>query len=266
MEISVVIPMYNSENTIVRALNSIKEQTKFEKISEIIIVNDGSTDNSLEIVEEYKRINKEMPIVLITQKNGGVSSARNLGISKAKSEWIALLDSDDEWLPNKILLQVNALLENPEIDFLGGDISEKKTKILFKTINRLYHANIVDLTLKVFPQTSTAIFRKRIFEEIGGYDEKQKYGEDANYFMKICKHYNCYHLPKQMVRYDGGKPAFGFSGLSANLKKMHDGSLKNIKELKDDKSISGIFYIFLRIFYELKYIRRVFVTKTRNWR
>lgn len=262
-KVSVVIPMYNSEKTIVKALNSIKNQTALGLIHEIIIVNDGSTDNSLNIVKEYIKNNKDMPIVIIDESNAGVSAARNTGMKIAKGSWISLLDSDDEWLPRKIEIQMQIIQDYPQIDFLGGDIDDKGLKILWKKINGLYKANIKDVCLKMFPQTSAAIFKRSIFKKIGGYDENQSYAEDGNYFLKICSHYNYYHLPVQMVCYGGGKPGFGCSGLSANLKGMYEGNLKNIKELKRESIISGSFYIFLRVFYWMKYVRRILITKLR---
>ncbi|MFE4714640.1 glycosyltransferase family 2 protein [Paenibacillus sp. NPDC056722] len=261
MKISVVIPMYNSRETIISTLDSIKNQTAFKYILEILVINDGSTDDSLNLVERYAEENSEMPIILRDKPNGGVSTARNLGMKEAKGDWIALLDSDDDWLPKKIEIQVNTIKKHPEIDFLGGDIDEKGLKILFRRIEGLYKANVKDICLKMFPQTSVAIFKKSIFEQIGGYDETQQYAEDGNYFLKICANYNYYHLPIPMVYYGGGKPAFGFSGLSANLEGMYLGNLKNIRELKRDSLISGTFYTFLRFFYWAKYIRRILLTK-----
>ncbi|PRR81765.1 glycosyltransferase family 2 protein [Clostridium vincentii] len=264
-KISVIIPMYNSKDTIISTLNSIKNQTAFEQILEIIVVNDGSTDNSFEVVNKYIIEYKEMPIVVIDKPNGGVSFARNIGMKVAKGEWIALLDADDDWLPEKIQIQMKTIQEHPEIDFLGGDIDNRGLKILWRQINGLYEANVKDLCLKMFPQTSVAIFRKNIFEQIGGYDENQKYAEDGNYFLKICTSYNYYYLPVKMVFYGGGKPGFGFSGLSANLKKMYEGTIKNIKELKRDSVISNRFYVFLRGFYWAKYIRRILIVILRKF-
>ena len=264
MNISVVIPMYNSKDTIINTLNSVKNQTAIEQILEVIVVNDGSTDNSLDIVKEYIENNKNIPIVIIDKSNGGVSAARNIGMKAAKGDWIALLDSDDEWLPKKIEIQIGIIQEHQEIDFLGGDIDDKGLKILFKRIHGLYKANVNDLCLKMFPQTSVAIFKRSIFKEIGGYDENQSYAEDGNYFLKICAYYNYYHLPIKMVYYGGGKPGFGFSGLSANLEKMYQGSIKNINELKRDSLITRGFYVFLRIFYWAKYIRRIIITKSKK--
>lgn len=264
MKISVVIPVYNSERTIISTLDSIKNQTAYKYILEIIVVNDGSTDSSLNIIERYKREHPNMPIIIINKENGGVSSARNSGMKICRGDFIALLDSDDIWLENKIERQVQVLKENPDIDFLGCDSSESGIKILNRKIEKLYKANIKDLCIKCFPSTPTAIFKRNIVDKIGYFNEEQKYGEDMNYFNKICLNFNYYHLPEYLVYIGHGKPPFGFSGLSANLNGMHMGHLQNIKELKNNKSISLDFYLLMYVFYWIKHFRRVIITKLRR--
>ena len=101
MNISVVIPTYNRKHTLPRAIASVLNQTL--QPTEIIMVDDGSTDGTADWIQEtYPRINP------ISQSNKGVSAARNIGIKYAKCDWIALLDSDDEWLPDKLERQVEA--------------------------------------------------------------------------------------------------------------------------------------------------------------
>lgn len=259
--VSIVIPMYNSERTIIRALESILSQTAFEYIREIIVVNDGSLDNSMMVVENYKAKHPNVPITLINKPNGGVSSARNTGMKKASGSWFALLDSDDEWLSNKLELQIMTINSHEDIDFLGGAINSSPLRIFSRTISQLYKVKIKDLCIKMFPQTSTVLFRRKIFDTIGGYDENQHYAEDGNYHLKICKFYNYYYLPVEMVIFDGGKPGFGSGGLSGNLFKMHQGNLKNIKELRVNRDITLGYYLFLVVFYQIKFFRRVLITK-----
>lgn len=264
MKISVVIPMYNSEETIISTLESVKIQTAYGSILEVIVVNDGSTDKSLKKLEEYKKNNPNIPIIVIDKKNGGVSSARNAGMKIAKGDFIALLDSDDVWMDNKLERQIEILNDNPHIDFLGCDSSEKCLRILNRKIDKLYKANIKDLCIKCFPSTPCAIFKKSIIEKVGYFNENKRYGEDMNYFNKICINFNYYHLPEHLVYIGHGKPAFGFSGLSANLKGMHEGHLDNLKELKKDGYISNRFYLTMKVFYWVKYFRRIIITKLRN--
>lgn len=261
--ISVIIPMYNSEDTIKRALDSIKNQTALDKIEEIIIVNDGSKDRSLETVEEYHLNNKELPIKVIDKKNGGVSTARNTGLRAAKSKYVALLDSDDEWAPTKTEKQLEILENNPEIDFIGCNRNNEDIKILFKKVDKLHKASLKELIITMFPQTSTAIFKRSVIDKVGYYDENQKYAEDGNYWMKICANCNFYVIPDSLVITGGGKPSFGHSGLSGNLKEMQLGTIKNIKDLLNEGYINKFQYTITYAFYYIKYVRRIIITKMR---
>ena len=115
--VSVVIPMYNAQNDILRCLTSVHNQT-YKKL-EVIVVNDGSKDNSELLVNEFMNKHPELKISLINKSNGGVSSARNIGLKLANGGFIALLDSDDDWYPNKIETQLNLFNQYPTIDFLA---------------------------------------------------------------------------------------------------------------------------------------------------
>lgn len=261
-KISVIVPMYNSEKTIKRVLESINDQSFKNCIVEIIVVNDGSNDESEKVVEEYIASKDDNIIKIINTENGGVSKARNLGMKSSIGNWIALVDSDDIWHQNKLELQINEIMKHNEIDFIGTQWQNKPSTILGKKINTLYKLNLKKLCIKMLPQTSTVLFKKEIFNEIGGYDENQKYAEDGNFFLKIADNdYQMYYLPIKTIDYGDGKRGFGDSGLSANLKEMYKGNLKNINELKNKHSITILFYVILRLFYILKYLRRIIITK-----
>ena len=127
--ISVIIPMYNSERTIEKALDSVVRQT-YLAYYQIVVVDDGSSDRSAELVERYAEAHPSADIRLIRQSNGGVSSARNAGMRAATGQWIALLDSDDQWLPDKTKIQMDILSRHPQIDLLGSNVTGAKTRIL----------------------------------------------------------------------------------------------------------------------------------------
>ncbi|PWH86971.1 glycosyltransferase family 2 protein [Brumimicrobium oceani] len=109
---SVVIPLYNKEASITATIQSVLNQT-FDDF-EIVIVNDGSTDKSVEVVEGIK----DPRIRLINQENQGVSAARNKGIAQAKNDWIAFLDGDDIWLPEKLMVLNEAIKKHPQVKWL----------------------------------------------------------------------------------------------------------------------------------------------------
>ena len=111
--ISVVIPTYNRSHTIMRAINSVLSQTY--PAFEIIVVDDGSTDGTKELLQAHgfcKKGTKELEKKYLIQENGGVSSARNLGIKNAKGDFIAFLDSDDAWSEKKLERQLVVLKQN----------------------------------------------------------------------------------------------------------------------------------------------------------
>lgn len=108
-KLSVIVPCFNAEKTIKFTLESLEKQTY--RGFQVIIVNDGSTDKSLEVIDEYKN-NSELLIHVFSKKNAGVSSARNYAISKCNTEYITFLDADDEYHPDFLRIMYNSLVEN----------------------------------------------------------------------------------------------------------------------------------------------------------
>ena len=152
---SVIVPAYNCEKTITLTLDSILRQTRIDLIDEVIIVNDGSTDNTKQVLEEYLNNCNVLIYRLINQDNSGVSKARNRGIREAKSEWIALIDSDDIWHENRIERQVKVLEENPHIVFLG---SSYPVQIYFSNYYYgLHKISAKQLCLRNFPCTPSVV-------------------------------------------------------------------------------------------------------------
>lgn len=256
--VSVIIPMYNAENTIATCINSVLNQTYKGKI-EIIVINDGSTDNSKRIVEEIIDNNRtDIEIKLVNKENGGVSYARNIGLHLAKGEYIALLDSDDEWLSEKLEKQLKVFSDDRGISFIGGLIYKPtiiKQEIIEITVSKLIFKN--------YFQPSTVMFKKEVVDKVGFFDESQKYAEEGNYFMRIAKLFKCVLLNEQLVNYGQGKVGFGVSGLSANLKEMEKGELRNLKFAYQQNYISFFTYFIAINFSILKYIRRILIVKFR---
>ena len=165
-KVSVVIPMYNAEGTIIRTIDSVLKQSY--KVFEILIVNDGSTDNSKNIVEEYIKKNSyiSVELKLFDQKNSGVSKARNFGMKASRGDYIALLDSDDEWDSTKIERQIFILETNPDIDFLGANRNhEKIERFYFKRFKKLTRISSRILLYKTFFVTPTVIFKRKIIDK-----------------------------------------------------------------------------------------------------
>ncbi len=114
--VSAVIPVWNAADTIERALNSVYAQT-YDNIIEVIVVDDGSTDNTVEIIR-----NRFPDVKLIEQENQGSPTARNRGVAEASGEYIAFLDDDDEWLPQKTSIQVQCFMKHRGLRMTIADV------------------------------------------------------------------------------------------------------------------------------------------------
>lgn len=259
---SVIIPAYNSEKTIEATLDSLSQQTKSDLIEEVIIVDDGSTDNTVERIKNYQqresngKSGKELPIKLICQENAGPSAARNEGMRQATAEYIAFLDADDEWTRKKLEKQAEILKGRPEIDLLCGGLEEGPLRILFRKYDRLFHISLRDYCIKSIIFTSTVVLRRERAKEAGYFDETMRYSEDMNYYQRFFRWNQVYYLPEKLVDYGCDREYYGQSGLASHLKEMHKGRRYNFEILRKEKQISAGFYILMVLFGELKYIRR----------
>lgn len=205
MDISVVIPLYNKRDSIIRALDSVLNQTVLP--DEIVVVNDGSTDGSEKTVEQFNH-----PLVrLIHQKNGGVSAARNTGIDAAKHEWIAFLDADDVWNPEYLKEIKNLKQSFPECSVLATayelqDSSGHRTPILLNKIpfegNRGKLANYFEVASYSNPPlcSSAIVVKKLALQAVGGFPLGIKSGEDLLTWARLAIRFEiAYSLNKLAV-------------------------------------------------------------------
>lgn len=261
---SVVIPMYNSEKTIMKTINSIYDQTQLDLIDEIIIIDDGSIDNSFFIVEKFIKQKKDNLIRLIKKQNGGAATARNLGIKLAKNKWIALLDSDDIWKKNKMEIQNEIIISNPFIHAIGSNRDGEIIEHGKKCKDRIYQISPFQYCLKNWPCTPSLIFDKTIFSNNNYFDESLTHAEEGIFFLDIAASSGLFYCLDSLVLCGDGKPAFGYSGLSGNIKKMHLGVLTMLSKAKKKGYISIVSYIFLKQYERLKYIRRKLIVMINN--
>lgn len=260
--VSVVIPVYNSENTIQKALQSVLDQTF--KNFEIIIIDDGSTDASKAKIDTLTAKHPSYNFRYFSQENKGASAARNLGLKNATGDFIALLDSDDIWHKDKIALQLKAFDQNPDIDFLATNRNDEKFGFFFGyRFEKITKISSKLLLYKNFLLTPTVLFKREIIDKIGYFDEEMTHSEDLNYFLRISFKFNCYLYNKSLVTTGFGKPTFGHSGLSQNIVETEKGELKNIRLAYNVKAIGFFEYLFISLFSILKFIRRWIITKIR---
>ncbi len=207
MKISVVIPLYNKSKSILNTIKTVLDQSCLP--NEIVIVNDGSTDGSEEIVE---KMNHPL-IVLIHQKNAGVSAARNKGIETAKNEWIAFLDADDVWNPEYIK-EIKSLAKSyPDCnvfatayilqDYLGNNKSIVLNKIPFKeTTGKL--TNYFEVASCSHPPlwSSAIVVKRTALLAIKGFPSCISSGEDLLTWAALAKQYHIAYSKTPLAIYN----------------------------------------------------------------
>ena len=198
--ISVIIPTHNRFDLIVRALDSVLTQT--HPPHEVIVVDDGSTDNTCELLTE-----RYPDVRLLKQCNKGVSAARNAGILETSCDWICLLDSDDCWQPEKLEKQVKALNTKPE--YLVCHTNEnwirngKQVNQLKKHKKRGGYIFKYCLPLCVISPSSVMIHRK-VFNDVGLFDESMPVCEDYDLWLRICARIPVLYLDNVLITKYGG--------------------------------------------------------------
>ncbi len=207
--ISVIISLYNKEQWIASTIQSVLDQT-YQNF-ELIIVNDGSTDRSLEVASNFK----DERIKIYSIDNGGVSHARNYGISKSKGNYIAFLDADDTWFKTH-LEQLVEVSKNYNADvtcdkYTSGKINNEGTKTIKKIDNLLEY-----LSKSIFPfhLCSTLIRSAFIKKHNLLLEESLSIGEDINFLLKINQYTSFYLLDTYGLFYnrEDDKGAMNFIG------------------------------------------------------
>lgn len=200
--VSVIIPTYNRARMVARAVDSVLNQ-EFRDF-ELIVVDDGSTDDSARILDGYGE-----RLTLLRQPNSGVSAARNRGVRKASGELIAFLDSDDLWLPGKLSRQVAFFREHPEalinqteeIWIRNGRRANPKKR------HRKISGDIFVPSLELcLVSPSAVMLRKEIFDEIGLFDEDLPACEDYDMWLRISCRHPVYLIDTPLIIKNGGHP------------------------------------------------------------
>ncbi|MBC8412412.1 glycosyltransferase [bacterium] len=199
--ISVVIPVYNREDLVIRALESVLAQSLTP--SEIIVVDDGSTDNTRSVLQDYT----DRITLLHSETNSGASAARNMGIAHAKTEWIACLDSDDAWEKDKLKYQTAYLKKYPFYDIIQSD--EKWIRNSIRVNPCKHHIKpfgwIWDVSLlRCVISPSGVMLRKSLLKQYNGFDETYPTCEDYDLWIKITRHHPVGLEPSlSIVKYRG---------------------------------------------------------------
>ncbi len=200
MRISVVIPSYNRRHTLERALQSVFDQTS--PVDEVILVDDGSTDGSSEMVRQL------FPEVkVLSQPNLGVSAARNHGIAAARFAWIALLDSDDSWLPQKIDQIRRAQKLEPDFVLYHSDEIWIRRGVRVNPMQKHRKSGgwIFEQCLPLCAiSPSATVISKSTLESLGMFDEKLPACEDYDLWLRLCNQFPVHYINEPLVTRYGG--------------------------------------------------------------
>ena len=256
--VSVVIPCYQAEKYLARAVNSVLKQSL--QVSEIIIVNDGSDDNTLNIANQFAFDYKDLFLVISFDSNKGVSAARNAGWNAASFKYIAFLDADDSWHPSKIEIQYNFLLSNPNCVLVGHEhqINIKNLNDLIKLPSKKAKAIKISKTSMLFFTpfaTPTVMIKAGISNR---FNPNMRLAEDYLLWLQII--FSGQDVRKILMPLATTyKLNYGQDGLSRDLIRME----KNVQQvyflLFRDKLISRFSLVCIILVSTLKFFVRCFV-------
>jgi len=195
VKISAILTTYDRADMVVEALESVLSQQHMP--DEIIVVDDGSTDESLNRLQPYKK-----QIKVITQKNAGISAARNTGINAAQHDWITFLDSDDLWKPGKLKLQKQELEQNPEykICYTNEEWRKNGKWMNQKKVHQKHSGWIYDKCLPLcIISPSSVVIHRSVFERTGLFDENLPACEDYDLWLRITALYPVLYIDEKLI-------------------------------------------------------------------
>ena len=203
--VSVVVPTYNRSDLVLDTLESICNQS-FRPI-EIVVVDDGSTDDTLNVVREWAKQNdsfKTLVVRWVSQTNQGANAARNRGIEEAHGEFIAFLDSDDQWLPQKLAKQITIFRKDNavggvycgmrNVDLNTGE-KDEVTPRAYPEGNLLRQLLIHDVT----EATSSWVVRRKCFEQVGTFDISLPARQDWDMWIRLSAKYCIGCIPEVLA-------------------------------------------------------------------
>ena len=198
--VSVIVPVYNREDYVGETLDSILQQT-YSNI-EIIAVNDGSTDNSLSVLQTYKEKYPDK-IIIINQENQGQVRSRNNAIEKANGEYIAFLDSDDLWLPEKLEKQIPLFVDGVGLVYSGIHNIDNDGNILDTELCQQDMRGDIYLKLLIKNRMTggTVVLRRDVLDKVGLFDTEFAAAENWDLWIRVCKQYAADFVNEPLVKY-----------------------------------------------------------------
>ncbi|HMP72682.1 MAG TPA: glycosyltransferase [Kiritimatiellia bacterium] len=202
VQVSVVLPVYNRREGIERALVSVVGQAGPEV--EVVVVDDGSTDGTAEWLGCWDA--PQLRVIRL-ERNGGQAAARNAGVKAAGGEWVAFQDADDEWLPNKLARQVEAVAAHRHVDMVYGDllrIPETGEPFVLEAPD-LVKGRVMDQRTSGYAAYGLGIqstmIRREVFLKLGGLNERMRCFEDLEFFLRFTLRHEALRLRGPVVKY-----------------------------------------------------------------
>jgi len=231
--VSAVVTCYDQEEYISDAIGSVVRQSRYDAILEIIVVDDGSTDDSETVIRNWA--NRCEKIQYVYQENQGVSAARNEGIRRSSGNYIAFLDGDDLWCEDRLKHQLKSAKKHSEVGLFYGDLysfednPEDRTRGYCTRFEYDDEEVLPELYLYGAPiLTPTTLIRSDCFNEVGFFDRSLRQGEDTDMWLRIAAEYPIHHVgePIAMVRQ-------GNASLSTDIDKKADCMLRGTDKIAD---------------------------------
>ena len=253
--ISVIVPVFNLEDYVSQALDSILAQKNFHNF-EVLVIDDHSTDNTCVIIKEYAERDSRIKI-LTNQRKKGVAGARNTGFDHARGEWIAFLDGDDTWEPDNLASFMEAVCQYSDVNILSSNLyqidSLGKKELFsevrpvwnryFKDANKMGKLLRIDNPIDVFfedevlMRTGSCLIRHDLIKQVGYCDEELKAAVDMSWFFKLAANVDyMIYVPKPLMSYQHRSGSltrsipFGFYGVIAYKKMLHLNEFKPYKK------------------------------------
>ncbi len=202
--VSVVVPTYNRSQFLKKAVASVLGQT-FSSW-ELIVVDDGSTDDSAEVIAEIASQDERIQGIFLL-KNQGVSLARNAGIKKSSGTWICFLDSDDSWLPEKLEMQIDAIVKSPEVRVLQTDEIWIRNGVRVNPLKKhqKYSGWIFEKCIPLcIVSPSAVMIHREVFDRCGLFDETLPACEDYDLWLRIALEYPILTMSQKLIFKTGG--------------------------------------------------------------
>ncbi len=197
--VSVIIPVFNMESFVADTMASVFQQTYPD--FEVIVVDDGSTDGTQAILQRYER-----RVKILRQSNRGCPAALNRGIREARGQWIAWVSADDLWEPTKLEKEMEVVRARPQVGLVYTDYVyvDRDGRVLSREhfpCPRTRRKTLLRLIRRCFVNGSSTLIHRRVFDDVGLYDETERYIFDWDMDLRIAQKYELGHVPEPLVRY-----------------------------------------------------------------